>query len=124
MSDYQQDYYRGAAGALLVYDITKYMTYKNLERWRKELMDHADTSIVIMLAGNKYDLRHLRAVSTEEAKKFAVKAWFPVLYRKYSTRGVVEKEIQYEAKPSAVWLLKPHLECCISSTAQGKLCFY
>ncbi|XP_019860284.1 PREDICTED: kelch domain-containing protein 2-like [Amphimedon queenslandica] len=64
-------YYRGAAGALLVYDITKYMTYKNLERWRKELMDHADTSIVIMLAGNKYDLRHLRAVSTEEAKKFA-----------------------------------------------------
>ena len=47
------------------------MTYENVERWLKELKDHADTNIVIMLAGNKCDLRHLRAVSTEEAKKFA-----------------------------------------------------
>ena len=53
-----------------------------------------------------------------------VKARFPVLYGKYSTRGVVEKAIQHEAKPSAVWLSRPHLECCISRTAQGELCFY
>ncbi|XP_003388803.1 PREDICTED: ras-related protein Rab-11B-like [Amphimedon queenslandica] len=64
-------YYRGAVGALVVYDIAKHMTYENVERWLKELKDHADTNIVIMLAGNKCDLRHLRAVSTEEAKKFA-----------------------------------------------------
>ncbi|RWA13663.1 hypothetical protein EKO27_g1469 [Xylaria grammica] len=64
-------YYRGAVGALLVYDISKHQTYENVTRWLKELRAHADANIVIMLAGNKSDLRHLRAVPTDEAKSFA-----------------------------------------------------
>lgn len=47
------------------------MTYENVERWLRELRDHADQNIVIMLVGNKSDLRHLRAVPTEEARSFA-----------------------------------------------------
>ena len=66
-------YYRGAVGALLVYDIAKHLTYENVERWLKELRDHADNNIVIMLVGNKSDLRHLRAVPTDEARAFAGK---------------------------------------------------
>ena len=66
-------YYRGAVGALLVYDISKQVTFENVERWLNELRDHADSNIVIMLVGNKSDLRHLRAVSTEEAAQFAEK---------------------------------------------------
>ncbi|XP_009631718.1 ras-related protein RABA1f-like [Nicotiana tomentosiformis] len=66
-------YYRGAVGALLVYDVTRHVTFENVERWLKELRDHTDSSIVIMLVGNKADLRHLRAVSTEDAKTFAEK---------------------------------------------------
>jgi Ras-related protein Rab-11A len=58
-------------GALLVYDIAKHATYENVTRWLKELRDHADQNIVIMLVGNKSDLKHLRAVPTEEAKAFA-----------------------------------------------------
>ncbi|TEB31422.1 GTPase [Coprinellus micaceus] len=64
-------YYRGAVGALLVYDIAKHATYVNVMRWLKELRDHADSNIVIMLVGNKSDLKHLRAVPTDEAKAFA-----------------------------------------------------
>ncbi|KAL6561609.1 Ras-related protein RABA1f [Orobanche minor] len=64
-------YYRGAVGALLVYDVTRHVTFENVERWLKELRDHTDSNIVIMLVGNKADLRHLRAVSTEDAKAFA-----------------------------------------------------
>lgn len=64
-------YYRGAVGALLVYDIAKHGTYENVTRWLKELRDHADANIVIMLVGNKSDLKHLRAVPTEEARGFA-----------------------------------------------------
>ena len=60
-------------GALLVYDISKHATFENVERWLKELRDHADSNIVIMLVGNKSDLRHLRAVSTDEAMAFAEK---------------------------------------------------
>ncbi|KAH0463290.1 hypothetical protein IEQ34_007872 [Dendrobium chrysotoxum] len=66
-------YYRGAVGALLVYDVTRHVTFENVERWLKELRDHTDSNIVIMLVGNKADLRHLRAVSTEDAKAFAEK---------------------------------------------------
>ncbi|XP_063056574.1 ras-related protein Rab-11B-like [Engraulis encrasicolus] len=66
-------FYRGAVGALLVYDIAKHLTYENVERWLKELRDHADNNIVIMLVGNKSDLCHLRAVPTDEARAFAKK---------------------------------------------------
>ncbi|KAF4386529.1 hypothetical protein G4B88_006785 [Cannabis sativa] len=64
-------YYRGAVGALLVYDVTRHVTFENVERWLKELRDHTDANIVVMLVGNKADLRHLRAISTEDATAFA-----------------------------------------------------
>ncbi|XP_077404233.1 ras-related protein Rab-25-like [Vanacampus margaritifer] len=64
-------YYRGAVGALLVYDISKHLTYESAERWLKELYDHADPHIVVMLVGNKRDLEDLRTVPAEEAKAFA-----------------------------------------------------
>ncbi|GMR49494.1 hypothetical protein PMAYCL1PPCAC_19689, partial [Pristionchus mayeri] len=64
-------YYRGAVGALLVYDMASHITFQNVERWLKELRDHSDQNIVVMLVGNKSDLRHLRAVPTDEAKQFA-----------------------------------------------------
>ncbi|KAJ6763944.1 DRAB11-RELATED [Salix purpurea] len=63
----------GAVGALLVYDVTRHVTFENVERWLKELRDHTESNIVIMLVGNKADLRHLRAVSTEDATAFAEK---------------------------------------------------
>ncbi|CAN0040239.1 unnamed protein product [Scytosiphon promiscuus] len=66
-------YYRGAVGALLVYDISKHVTFENVERWLKELRDHAEANIVVMLIGNKSDLRHLRTVTHEEAMEFAKK---------------------------------------------------
>lgn len=64
-------YYRGAVGALLVYDISKSLSFENVTRWLKELRDHADSNIVIMLVGNKTDQRHLRAVPTDDGKNFA-----------------------------------------------------
>jgi len=54
-----------------VYDIAKHSTYVNVTRWLKELRDHADANIIVMLVGNKSDLKHLRAVPTDEAKAFA-----------------------------------------------------
>ncbi|XP_021725439.1 ras-related protein Rab11D-like [Chenopodium quinoa] len=66
-------YYRGAVGALLVYDITKRQTFEHIPRWLEELRGHADKNIVIMLVGNKIDLEDQRAVATEDAKEFAEK---------------------------------------------------
>lgn len=66
-------YYRGAVGALLVYDITKKQTFDSIQRWLRELRDHADSNIVIILAGNKSDLKHLRAISQDEGRALAEK---------------------------------------------------
>lgn len=64
-------YYRGAVGAMLVYDITKRQSFDHVARWLEELRGHADKNIVIMLMGNKSDLGTLRAVPIEDAKEFA-----------------------------------------------------
>ncbi|KAL5705173.1 Ras-related protein Rab11D [Ranunculus cassubicifolius] len=66
-------YYRGAVGAMLVYDITKRQTFDHIPRWLEELRNHADKNIVIILIGNKSDLENQRAVPTEDAKEFAQK---------------------------------------------------
>ncbi|KAM6310769.1 ras-related protein Rab-11B isoform 2-T2 [Podargus strigoides] len=84
-------YYRGAVGALLVYDIAKHLTYENVERWLKELRDHADNNIVIMLVGNKSDLRHLRAVPTDEARAFAE------IYRIVSQKQIADRSAHDES---------------------------
>ena len=40
-------------------------------KWLRELRDHADSNIVVLLAGNKSDLTHLRVVSVEQAQQLA-----------------------------------------------------
>ncbi|VDM00190.1 unnamed protein product [Schistocephalus solidus] len=66
-----RSYYRGAAGLLLVYDITRRDSFTNLPFWLADLRQYASENAVIMLIGNKCDLDVQRAVSTEEGKAFA-----------------------------------------------------
>lgn len=66
-----RSYYRGAAGALLVYDITRRDTFQHLGRWLEEAKQHAHENMVILLIGNKNDLEHRRAVTTAEGQAFA-----------------------------------------------------
>lgn len=63
-------YYRGAGGALLVYDITERSTFENISHWLREVRDHCSDDTVIMLVGNKRDLKSQREVSVQEAKEF------------------------------------------------------
>ncbi|KAK6159666.1 hypothetical protein DH2020_003047 [Rehmannia glutinosa] len=87
-------YYRGALGAILVYDVTKPTTFENVSRWLKELRDHADSNIVIMLIGNKTDLKHLRAVATEDAQGFAEKEGLSFIETSALEATNVEKAFQ------------------------------
>ncbi|GFP89474.1 RAS-related protein raba5c [Phtheirospermum japonicum] len=64
-------YYRGAVGALVVYDITRKATFESVKRWLDELNTHCDTTVAKMLVGNKCDLENIREVSVEEGKAFA-----------------------------------------------------
>lgn len=65
-------YYRGAACAIVVYDITRPATFHNrAKNWVKELQQNGSPNIVIALAGNKSDKEDSRQVSREEAAIYA-----------------------------------------------------
>ena len=66
-----RSYYRDAAGALLVYDITRRDSFLHLTRWLEEARQNGNPTMTIMLIGNKSDLEHRRAVSTKEGETFA-----------------------------------------------------
>mmetsp|Transcript_24235 Transcript_24235/g.43095 ORF Transcript_24235/g.43095 Transcript_24235/m.43095 type:complete len:214 (-) Transcript_24235:1757-2398(-) len=66
-------YYRGAYGALVVYDVSKRGTFTNVERWLQEIRSHCNQEMQIVLIGNKADLTYLREVSMEEGAEFARK---------------------------------------------------
>ncbi|KAI8059850.1 RAB2A, member ras oncogene family [Gongronella butleri] len=65
-----QSYYRGAAGALLVYDISRRESFENIPMWLADVRRHANPATTVVLVGNKSDLKQ-RQVSSEEAQQFA-----------------------------------------------------
>ncbi|KAA0148452.1 hypothetical protein FNF27_02574 [Cafeteria roenbergensis] len=67
-----RSYYRGSAGALLVYDITRPETFANLTTWLEEARAHSNNKdMVIILVGNKCDMESRRKVRYEEGEAFA-----------------------------------------------------
>ena len=61
-------YYKGALGALLVYDVTRRNTFDNIDNWLIDLKTNGDKDMLIMIIGNKCDLEEERDVSKEEAQ--------------------------------------------------------
>ena len=66
-----RSYYRGAAGALMVYDITRRSTYNHLSSWLSDARNLTNPNTVIFMIGNKSDLTEQREVPYEEAAQFA-----------------------------------------------------
>lgn len=66
-----RSYYRDAAGALLVFDVTRRDTFEHLGRWLDETRQFANSNICITLVGNKSDFASRRVVLRSEAESFA-----------------------------------------------------
>ena len=64
-------YYKGAKGALIVYDITRKNTFDNIDKWISDLKLNGDKNICILIVGNKSDLNEQREVDKELGKKKA-----------------------------------------------------
>ena len=62
-------YYKGAKGAFIVYDITRKLTFDNIDKWVTDLKTNGDKNISIILIGNKSDLEDKREVEKEEGIK-------------------------------------------------------
>ena len=64
-------YYRGAAAAIIVYDISRASTFKTLKTWVDELKNQGPKDIAIAIAGNKADLEDSREVDRSMAAAYA-----------------------------------------------------
>ena len=72
-------YYKGAKGAIIVYDITRKITFDNIEKWIGDLKVNGDANIIIFLVGNKSDLNDNRQVSKEDGLNKSEKFNIPFL---------------------------------------------
>lgn len=64
-------YYRGAKGALLVFDITMRQSFVNVEKWYNQIRKYSGVDVPIVLVGNKLDLADSRVVSTDEVQVYS-----------------------------------------------------
>ena len=66
-----RSYYRNAAGALVVYDITSRTSFINVQKWLEEARMNGNREMVLALVGNKNDLEAKRQVPSQEGADFA-----------------------------------------------------
>mmetsp|Transcript_40337 Transcript_40337/g.128185 ORF Transcript_40337/g.128185 Transcript_40337/m.128185 type:complete len:206 (+) Transcript_40337:152-769(+) len=66
-----RSYYRGACGALLVYDITNRDSFNHVAGWLEQARQNASATMAVLLVANKCDLQQQRQVPTEEGAQFA-----------------------------------------------------
>lgn len=78
-------YYRGAAVALLVYDVTNRSSFEHVELWMGEVETHAAHPPLLVLVGNKLDRAADRCVTREEGEALARK--FGALFQETSAKA-------------------------------------
>ena len=72
-------YYKGAKGALIVYDVTSQNSFDNIGKWITEIRDKTSIDITLMIVGNKIDLNQYRAISNEQAMNKAKILGIPIM---------------------------------------------
>ena len=72
-------YYKGAKGALLVYDTTSKMSFNDIDKWLAEIKDKTSNDIKLMIIGNKIDLKEFREVTNEQATEKAKTLGIPIM---------------------------------------------
>ncbi|GAV82138.1 Ras domain-containing protein [Cephalotus follicularis] len=64
-------YYRGAAAAVVVYDITSMESFVRARKWVQELQRQGNPNLIMFLAANKADLEEKRKVAIEDGEQYA-----------------------------------------------------
>ena len=73
------NYYKGADGIILIYDITKQETFNNVRNWITSIKEEAPAKVVLILVGNKVDDEKNRTVPQSEGEKIADEYNLPFL---------------------------------------------
>ena len=65
------NYYKGADGIILIYDITDRKTFNSVRNWINNIQEEAPDKVALVLAGNKVDDEKNREVQESQGKKIA-----------------------------------------------------
>ena len=72
-------YYKGAKGALIVYDTTSKVSFENIDKWMSEIKEKSSKDMKLMIIGNKIDLKDERQVQSNEAAEKAALLEAPIM---------------------------------------------
>ena len=106
-----RSYYRGAAVALLVYDVTRRETFENVRRWLAETRKNSNDQCLVVLIANKCDLVHQRAVSEAEGAAFALENGLMFLEASAKTRTNVDEAFVAPARKVYGMIKAGEIEC-------------
>ncbi|OAA71237.1 secretion related GTPase SrgD [Cordyceps fumosorosea ARSEF 2679] len=70
-----RSYFRGASGALLVFDLSRRATFEHVTDWLNDLRQIAEPDIVVVLVGNKADLVGGAAAEARQVSRNEAEAW-------------------------------------------------
>ena len=66
-----RNYYKGASGIILIFDVTNIKSYENIKKWINEIKEEISEKVAIVLIGNKIDNVQERKISKEQGDKLA-----------------------------------------------------
>ena len=80
-----RQFYQDAHGALLIFDITNKETFNKLDIWIKDIIENSPPDCILMLIGNKYDLKDNRKISYDDANILSQR--FNIFYYEVSAKS-------------------------------------
>ncbi|GAB5366832.1 hypothetical protein AAMO2058_001177500 [Amorphochlora amoebiformis] len=117
-----RNYYRGAQGVVLVYDITNRPSFQHVTKWIRDVKEYADEGVNVVLVGNKCDLETDRQVSKAEGREIAEKNQL-AFFETSALSGIYVEDAFGELVTSAVAKLPPEEKTVnISSEEKNKSC--
>lgn len=88
-------YYRDAHALLLLYDVTSKTSFDNTRAWLGEINEYAHDDVVIMLIGNKADMKEERQVKYEDGERLASE--YEVAFMETSAKSGMNVELAFQA---------------------------
>jgi small GTP-binding protein len=94
------NYYRGAHGIALVYDVTHEGSFQNIRKWIQDVRTYAEDTVNIVLIGNKSDLESKRAVEKSRGQDLAKE--YDILFFETSAKADINVQEAFTALVGAV----------------------
>ncbi len=89
-----KNYYKGAHGIILIYDVTNQLSFDNVSNWINQIKEEASDKVTIFLVGNKIDDVENRKIQTESGKNLAENFQLQFYETSAKTGENVEKTFQ------------------------------